>query len=78
MLVLKRKMNERIVVEVPPGAGGILVITLVEVERLRAKLGFECPREWKVDREEVRESKLADALAAGGAPSPGPAAAPTE
>jgi carbon storage regulator len=47
MLVLSRKLNEKIVID-----GGI-VITVVKIEGGQIRLGIEAPRHIKVFREEV-------------------------
>ena len=47
MLVLSRKQNERIFV------GDNIEITVVEVRGDRVKLGFNCPMDVPVHREEV-------------------------
>ena len=47
MLVLSRKMNEKIVID-----GGI-VITVVKIEGGQVRLGIEAPKHIKVFREEI-------------------------
>ena len=47
MLVLSRKLGERIVI------GGGIVVTLVKVGPNQARLGIEAPRDVKVYREEL-------------------------
>jgi len=50
MLVLSRKVNEKIVID-----GGI-VITVVKIEGGQVRLGIEAPKHIKVFREEIRQS----------------------
>lgn len=50
MLVLSRKVNEKIVID-----GGI-VVTVVKIEGGQVRLGIEAPKQIKVFREEVLES----------------------
>ncbi|WP_165227784.1 carbon storage regulator CsrA [Aquisphaera insulae] len=47
MLVLSRKLNEKIVID-----GGI-VVTVVKIEGGQVRLGIEAPRHVKVFREEI-------------------------
>ncbi len=47
MLVLTRRVNERIVI------GDDIVVTVLEVHGDQVRLGIEAPREVKVFREEV-------------------------
>jgi carbon storage regulator len=51
MLVLMRKPGESIHV------GPNIVITLVALERNRARIGIEAPRDVPIDREEIAEKK---------------------
>jgi len=61
MLVLSRKLNEKIVID-----GGI-VITVVKIDRNQVRLGIEAPGHVPVYREEilplVRQAQEAEALA---------------
>jgi len=50
MLVLSRKLNEKIVID-----GGI-VVTVVKIEGGQVRLGIEAPRDVKVFREEILET----------------------
>ncbi len=50
MLVLSRKVNEKIVID-----GGI-VITVVKIEGGQVRLGVEAPKQIKVFREEILEN----------------------
>jgi carbon storage regulator len=62
MLVLSRKVNEKIVID-----GGI-VVTVVKIEGGQVRLGIEAPRDVKVYREEIltksREERTAGAALA--------------
>ena len=51
MLVLSRKFDQRIVI------GGNIVITVVEIQRDRVRLGIEAPENVVIDREEIHELK---------------------
>ena len=63
MLVLSRKLNEKIVIE-----GGI-VITVVKVDRNQVRIGIEAPGDVSVFREEIAPAHLkglpTDALTVG-------------
>ena len=54
MLVLSRKLNEKIVID-----GGI-VVTVVKIEGGQVRLGIEAPRHVKVFREEILETSVRD------------------
>jgi carbon storage regulator len=47
MLVLSRKLNERIVI------GGNVVVTVVKVDRNQVRLGIEAPGDVPIYREEI-------------------------
>ena len=51
MLILMRRPGESIHI------GPNIVITLVSMERNRARIGIQAPREITVDREEIAEKK---------------------
>ena len=51
MLILMRRPGESIHI------GPNIIVTLVSMERNRARIGVEAPREITVDREEVAEKK---------------------
>jgi carbon storage regulator len=51
MLILMRRPGESIHI------GPDIVVTLVSLERNRARIGVEAPREIAVDREEIAELK---------------------
>ena len=55
MLVLTRRVNERIVI------GDNIVVTVLEVHGEQVRLGIDAPREIKVFREEVLERDRATA-----------------
>jgi len=63
MLVLSRKLNEKIVVD-----GGI-VITVVKIDRNQVRIGIEAPGHIGVFREEllpaVRQSRQSEVVAVG-------------
>ena len=52
MLVLSRKYGEKILV------GDNIVITVVEIDRGRVRLGIQCPRNLAIWREEIRPIEL--------------------
>jgi carbon storage regulator len=54
MLVLERKLNERILI------GDDIVITVAAISGDQVRLGIEAPRNIAVDREEVRWRKMLD------------------
>jgi carbon storage regulator len=56
MLVLMRRPGESIHI------GPDIVVTLVALERNRARIGIEAPRDVIVDREEIAEKKRHEAL----------------
>ncbi len=47
MLVLSRKLNEKIVIN------GNIVVTVVKVDRNQIRLGIEAPRDVAIQREEL-------------------------
>lgn len=49
MLVLSRKKDERIII------GDNITVMVIEIRGDKVRLGIECPKEIRVDREEVRE-----------------------
>jgi carbon storage regulator len=53
MLVLSRKLNEKIVI------GGNIVVTVVRVDRNQVRLGIEAPGDVRIFREEVLAEKKA-------------------
>jgi carbon storage regulator len=63
MLVLSRKLNERIVID-----GGI-VVTVVKIDRNQVRLGIEAPPQVRVFREEIADptfrAAAQEAVAAG-------------
>jgi carbon storage regulator len=56
MLVLMRRPGESIHI------GPNIVVTLVALERNRARIGIEAPRDVAIDREEIAEKKRLEAL----------------
>ncbi len=59
MLVLTRKKNQRVFIY--DGDKLLVEVTVAAVHDGRVRLGFTAPKEITVDREEVFESKRADA-----------------
>lgn len=51
MLVLTRKINEKIIV------GGDIVITLVSINENQVRIGIDAPHNISIDREEIWERK---------------------
>ena len=58
MLVLTRKKDERVCIQVPDGPA--IWVTLISAGPGRAKLGFDAPEEYRVDREEVKTLREAE------------------
>ena len=58
MLVLMRKSGESIHI------GPNIVVTLVSLERNRARIGIQAPRDIVIDREEIAEKKRNEGLLA--------------
>lgn len=56
MLVLMRRPGESIHI------GPNIVVTLVALERNRARIGIEAPRDVTIDREEIAEKKRIESL----------------
>jgi carbon storage regulator len=54
MLILMRRAGESIHI------GPNIVVTLVSLDRNRARIGIEAPREITVDREEVAKRKMTE------------------
>jgi len=54
MLVLSRKLNEKILI-----GGGEVVVTVVRIEKGKVRIGIEAPAHVVVDRAEVAESRAA-------------------
>lgn len=53
MLVLSRKRDERIVID------GVIVVTILQIDNSRVRLGIEAPPEVEIHREEVLRRILA-------------------
>lgn len=51
MLVLSRRLGESVVID------GLGVITIVDIERGKVRLGFEFPQSIRIDRKEVADRK---------------------
>lgn len=54
MLVLSRKVGEKIVI------GGNIVVTVIEIDRGKIRLGITAPREIPVFRQELVEAAAAE------------------
>ena len=54
MLVLSRKKSERIFIDAP--RSGQIEIMICEVDQGRVKMGFNAPRDFKIEREEIVDS----------------------
>jgi carbon storage regulator len=50
MLLLSRKVGEKILIQAP---GGDIWITVTEIDRGKVRLGISCPREVPIWREEL-------------------------
>lgn len=59
MLVLSRRKNESIVI------GDTIEVTIVEIRGDKVRIGIQAPTAIGVDRKEIYELKLAQALAVG-------------
>lgn len=57
MLVLSRKKEEGIEIEVPPGFTGTVRMKVVEIRGDKVRLGIQAPPEVRIDRDEVGDSK---------------------
>ena len=57
MLVLSRKLNEKIVID-----GGI-VVTVVKIDRNQIRLGIEAPSEVAIYREEISPARSEEKVA---------------
>lgn len=56
MLVLSRKVNEKIVIGNNPDISKNVVITIVEIRSDKVRIGIEAPKEVSVHRHEVYKS----------------------
>lgn len=52
MLVLARKVSEKILITAPDGT--VITLMMVEVRGDKARIGIDAPREWTVHRAEVQ------------------------
>lgn len=60
-LVLSRKINERVMIEVPPSTyPQTIEVVVVDIRGDKSRLGFRAEPEIVIDREEVLKAKLAD------------------
>lgn len=53
MLVLSRKLNERVIIQVPDGSACTIEIVVSGFQPGQVKLSFLAPRNVQIDREEV-------------------------
>jgi carbon storage regulator len=57
MLALSRKINERIIVTIPPSSEQrVLTITLLNTRAGRARMGMDADKDVSIHREEVYEA----------------------
>ena len=54
MLVLSRKVNEKVIITAPDGTQ--IVLMLVEVRGDKARIGIAAPTSWTVHREEIQNA----------------------
>lgn len=59
MLVLSRKLGEKIIIQ---SASGPVVVTVVKIDRNQTRLGIEAPTEVRVYREEIAPSRPVEHL----------------
>jgi carbon storage regulator len=52
MLVLSRKVNEKIVVTSPDGT--LITLMLVEIRGDKARIGVDAPKSWSIHRAEIQ------------------------
>ncbi|HQZ66715.1 MAG TPA: carbon storage regulator [Planctomycetaceae bacterium] len=52
MLVLARKVSEKICITAPDGT--VITLMMVEVRGDKARIGIDAPRDWSVHRAEVQ------------------------
>ncbi len=57
MLVLSRKLGEKIIIQ---SASGPVVVTVVKIDRNQTRLGIEAPIDVRVFREEIAPAPLAE------------------
>lgn len=70
MLVLSRRVGERIRIKTPDGT--VIWVLLVELDRNVARIGVEAPRSVEIDRENIARQKALDAHTAQERLSPNP------
>lgn len=59
MLILKRKVGQRVWIKLPPGSNGEnrdICVTLVEAGGHSARIGFQAPLDIRIDREELTDA----------------------
>ena len=54
MLVLSRKVNEKVIITAPDGTQ--IVLMMVEVRGDKARIGIAAPTSWTVHREEIQNA----------------------
>ena len=61
MLVLSRKVQEKVYVSVPTERGEVLIeVVLVDIDRSKVRIGVNAPRDCLIEREEIRAKRLAE------------------
>jgi carbon storage regulator len=57
MLVLSRKVGEKVIITVPPSTQPtVIAVTLVETRADRCRLGYEAPRTVSIHRQEIHDA----------------------
>lgn len=65
VLILTRSVREEVILTVPPSAEPTTItVTVVKIDRAKARLGFTAPRTVVIDRAEVDAAKRASPTAA--------------
>lgn len=59
MLVLSRKLGEKIIIQ---SASGPVVVTVVKIDRNQTRLGIEAPIDVRVYREEIAPSRTMESV----------------
>jgi carbon storage regulator CsrA len=67
MLVLSRRKNDSVIVYLTGPGGPTVTVRVIEVDRGKVRLGFDCPRDMAIVRGELTYHRSAALAAAGGA-----------